>query len=304
MLFQLCIVKALKDAAKRCRARFRKKRKRQRAIPASYSFCCVDLGTNVPGRLRSIDDRKLQKFPTWSLQDERKGEIGEPIFRLTPGGGIEQSDRFDVVSVQFALHYMMRSRERARRFFRTVSALLEIGGYLVVTTVDARVVLSHLMNLGLDLHFDHKDTALSEKVFISIGDACQLTFEPEIVKKIFQSNDGENLSSSAFGLEYTFRLVEGSNHSAGVGNAVDLPEWLAPLPILEELAQEVGLELEYAENFHGIFGAHSNPSKEPAAYKRLYKMNVLNHQGTISDTEWEISGMYIALKFRKERDLA
>lgn len=31
-------------------------------------------------------------------------------------------------------------------------------------------------------------------------------------------------------------------------------------------------------------------------------MNVLNRSGSISDQEWEVSGMYIALKFHKVKE--
>ena len=40
----------------------------------------------------------------------------------------------------------------------------------------------------------------------------------------------------------------------------------------------------------------------PTANNGLYNMNVLNRSGSISDQEWEVSGMYIALKFCKVRE--
>jgi mRNA (guanine-N7-)-methyltransferase len=39
-----------------------------------------------------------------------------------------------------------------------------------------------------------------------------------------------------------------------------------------------------------------------AVHGALYNMKVLNRSGTISDQEWEISGMYMAVKFRKEKE--
>ena len=59
--------------------------------------------------------------------------------QMVRGGGIKQDEKFDVVSIQFAIHYMMQTRKRARRFFRTVSELLEVGGNLICTTMDARI---------------------------------------------------------------------------------------------------------------------------------------------------------------------
>lgn len=38
------------------------------------------------------------------------------------------------------------------------------------------------------------------------------------------------------------------------------------------------------------------------AHNGLYNMSVLNRTGSISHQEWEVSGMYIALKFHKVRE--
>ena len=50
-------------------------------------------------------------------------------------------------------------------------------------------------------------------------------------------SDGTDLDEDLFGLEYTFTLVEGSDHEAGVGDAVNLPEWLIPIPVLDRTRQ-------------------------------------------------------------------
>lgn len=291
---------SLKDAAIRVR-NLRNKMER-------CTFTCADLGADVPGRLKSPKKKQMQKLLTWSLQNESEFEPGPPEFKCVRGGGISQSDRFDVVSIQFAIHYMMSTRKRARRFFRTVSELLEIGGNLIATTIDARVVIDHLMNLGEDLHFDsekEKDEDPNREVVVSVGaGACRIRFQRHIVKKIFKAAAKENgsFSENVFGLEYTFTLVEGSDHAAGVGEAVDLPEWLTPLPVLKSLAEEAGLELEYAQNFHEFFTTRKDPQDHPAAHLALYNMKVLNRNGSISKDEWEISRLYCAVKFKKVRE--
>jgi SAM-dependent methyltransferase len=269
------------------------------------TFTCADLGADVPGRLKSATHKYMQKLSTWSLQREAAHSVtGDPEFKMLRGGGIALEDKFDVVSIQFAIHYMMQTKRRARRFFQTVSELLEIGGNLVATTIDARVVICHLMNMGLDLHFEN-DSSLSEPAIIEVGaGACRIRFEPEVVKQIFTfkpSVDGE-IDESLFGLEYTFTLVEGSDHASGVGNAVNLPEWLIPIPVLEALGREAGLELEYAQNFHEFFSKRSDPTLHAAAHSSMYNMKVLNRNGSISVDEFEISRLYVALKFRKVRE--
>lgn len=285
---------SLVDAAIRVR-KMRQKLKR-------CTFTCADLGADVPGRLKSPTHKYMQKLSTWSLEREQEHTPGDPEFKMLRGGGISLEDKFDIVSIQFAIHYMMQTKKRARRFFQTVSELLEIGGNLVATTIDARVVIGHLMNLGLDLHFDGDSTTMQPAVVETGAGACRIRFEPEIVKQIFttkNANITDDIDERLFGLEYTFTLVEGSDHASGVGDAVNLPEWLIPIPVLRALGREAGLELEYAQNFHEFFLNRCDPSSHAAAHSSMYNMKVLNRNGSISVDEFEISRLYVALKFKK-----
>lgn len=68
---------------------------------------------------------------------------------------------------------------------------------------------------------------------------------------------------------------------------------------MEGLAKEVGLELEYALNFHEFYKNRKDPSINPGAHSSLYSMKVLSRNGSISCDEWEISRLYCAIKFRK-----
>jgi mRNA (guanine-N7-)-methyltransferase len=290
---------SLKDAAIRARE-MKKRNKLSKAI-----FTCADLGADVPGRKKSPNHKYMQKLLTWSLEDEAEYETATPEFKEVRGGGISEKDRFDVVSIQFAIHYMMSTRGRAQRFFHTVSELLEIGGNLICTTIDARVVIGHLMNLGLDYHFaeDESDPEFAEAVVQAGAGACKIKFEPEMVKRIISTmSDGSKAEEDLFGLQYTFTLVEGSDHAAGVGDAVNLPEWLTPIPVLEALGQEAGLELDYAQNFHEFYENRKDPSANPSAHHALYNMKVLNRDGSISKDEWSVSRLYAAIKFRKVRE--
>jgi mRNA (guanine-N7-)-methyltransferase len=289
---------SLKDAAERARA-MRQSKRLTHAI-----FSCADLGSDVPGRKRSSKSKSLQKLLTWKLQDEALYEGGPPEFKLERGGGISELEKFDVVSVQFAIHYMMQTGERARRFFHTVSQLLEIGGLLAFTTIDARVIVDHMMNLGLNYHFETgQEPEFSEVVVEAGSGACKLKFEPTIVKKILQAQSDETKGEDElFGLEYTFTLVEGSNHAAGVGDAVNLPEWLIPIPVLVSLGKEAGLEIDYVQNFHEFYISRSDPNEHAAAHMALYNMKVVNRNGTISEDEWSVSRLYAAMRFRKVRE--
>ncbi len=59
---------------------------------------------------------------------------------------------------------------------------------------------------------------------------------------------------------------------------------------------------DQATNFHEFFEERKNPAKFPMAHNALYNMKVLNRNGSISDQEWDVSRMYIALKFCKVRE--
>jgi len=275
-------------------------------------FTRADLGADVPGRPKNANRGKMQKLLSWSMANEKEDEESPPVFERVEGGGVGLEDKFDVVSIQFAIHYMMQTRKRARRFFHTVSQLLDVGGNLIATTIDARVVLDHLMKTGYDLHFDvdkgtnatttptNPNTEDDEHLVVSVGEgACQLKFERKTVQKMFAPNPTDE---ELFGLEYTFTLVEGKDHAAGVGQAVNLPEWLIPLPVLNELAMEAGLTLEYASNFHEFFNERKDPVSCHTAHNALYSMSVLNREGRISEQEWDISRMYMAVRYRKDRE--
>jgi len=249
-------------------------------------FVCADLGSDVLGRKRC---NLLTWTPTGSSQED-------PQFPPLPGGGIDKKFKFDVVSVQFAIHYMMNTKKRALRFFKTLGDLLATGGHLIATTIDARVVVNHIMNMGLDIHQIISD---DQPITLKVGKgACQLQFNPDTIRRLFRPNPNDDL----FGLEYTFTLVEGQDHSKGVGDAVNLPEWLIPIPTLTSLAHDAGFKLEYVENFHEFYENRKNPELHYSAHNALYSMHVLDRFGSICPDNWEVSRMYMAIKFTKVRD--
>ena len=44
---------------------------------------------------------------------------------------------FDIVSTQFAIHYMFRSEDKLRAYLRNVTDRLEPGGFFIGTTIDS-----------------------------------------------------------------------------------------------------------------------------------------------------------------------
>ncbi|GAX21735.1 mRNA (guanine-N7-)-methyltransferase [Fistulifera solaris] len=285
---------SLQDAAKRAR-------NLRQQLPRC-TFSCADLGANVPGRYKQTrKGPQLESLLTWSLHQEASSS-SEPVFTWQKGGGIGLDDSFDVVSIQFAIHYMMSSEKRAKRFFRTVSQLLTKGGKLLITTMDARVVVEHLMQTGCDFHAIRDE---DDPVAIRLGGGlCQIQFAAPILRRLFATDheseecNNANIIKNWFGLEYSFTLLDGNGNDAKA-DAVNLPEWLSPLPALEALAESVGLELESVHNFHEFYQQNHEKS---SCQSSLYTMNVLNRHGSISATEWEISRLYCAMQFVKVKD--
>jgi mRNA (guanine-N7-)-methyltransferase len=66
--------------------------------------------------------------------------------------------------------------------------------------------------------------------------------------------------------------------------------------LIDELPSPLLLQ---ATNFHKFYEERKNPAKFPMAHNALYNMKVLNRNGSISDQEWDVSRLYIALKFCK-----
>ncbi len=74
-------------------------RKMSNQLKDRCTFICADLGSDVPGRPKNrLRGGKMQKLLSWSL--EHDNGFGDPIFQEIRGGGIKESDKFDVVSIQ------------------------------------------------------------------------------------------------------------------------------------------------------------------------------------------------------------
>ena len=182
------------------------------------------------------------------------GEV-EIIGESSPNAGIVmENERFDIVSCQFALHYALGSRKRAVNAFKTASEKLAPGGLFVITTIDARVALNHLMN-KLGERTVENDTSPCE--IVVGGGGCKLTFDQKIIDKILppDGGGGGKARDEGFGLEYYFELYDNMDGGDGTKSAVKSPEWLAPVPVLKRAAKEASggkLRFVSVRNFHEV----------------------------------------------------
>jgi mRNA (guanine-N7-)-methyltransferase len=59
-------------------------------------------------------------------------------------------DKFDICSIQFAVHYMFENKEKLYNFAKNVSDVTHLGSYLVGTCYDGKAVYNKLKNVDYD----------------------------------------------------------------------------------------------------------------------------------------------------------
>ncbi len=195
----------------------------------------------IEADLANIDEAFRSAPLVWTSNDKRwrnDQEVAEQMYHY----------QFDVVSMQFALHYMARSEDTMRKFLFFIASKLRPGGQFITTTVDARVVCEMLMG-----NSEETDGGKSRKCTLKDKrgrELLRLTFPGGVFEQILRRNANERESGSSFGIMYNFVLAEkGTCEDC----AVEAPEWLLPLPELVRLADEAGLDLVSAENFHEFY---------------------------------------------------
>ncbi|CAM9351246.1 unnamed protein product, partial [Discosporangium mesarthrocarpum] len=222
------------------------------------------------------DTLKVWRGSSTSENMEGKWESAVPLV---------EGDVFDVVSMQFALHYMAQSEKRMRHFLAEVSRRLRPEGLFIATTMDSRVLIRLLMGHAQE---SWDPTRGKSPLSVHINDErdqhlLSITFtDPRECYVRQESEESDN--RGPFGLEYRFILRETELNK----NAVDdIPEWMIPIEVLKDLAMEYGLEMVTAENFHDYY---TNEIQNSKSKKLLSAMHVFNPEGTINATEWRIVG--------------
>ncbi|KAJ0407865.1 hypothetical protein ATCC90586_007211 [Pythium insidiosum] len=224
---------------------------------------------------------------------------------------VAKPSSFQIVSMQFSFHYMFGDEQRATRFFRTLHEVLVDGGIFIATTVDPNKVLHKFYQ---NVHRHARSDGHEEPEAAVVGDdadegnnkkkpdpdvrivdekqreVCCIRFDDSIRASLAGYDTPRQ---GAFGLRYNFTLRDTDEESGG-DKAVDLPEYLVPDDLLHRLLRENGFELLLQQNFHPFILRHLEKNRS-----LLEKMHVMNFEGTISDAEWEIAGLYQVLAFKK-----
>ena len=202
----------------------------------------------------------------------------------------DREDRFDIVSMQFSLHYLFGERERTQLLFQTIRDLLRPEGYFIATTVDPNVMLQHhFQNVGRESAEDDLST-LPIQFFDEKGrEACRITMDKNTVERIRESSSDD----PPYGLRYEFLLRDSDERGE---EAVNAPEYLIPNPLLKQLLIENDLELILQSNFHRFV---KDSMRDSHARGLMDRMHVLDFTGSISQVEWKIARLYQVLAFRR-----
>ena len=189
---------------------------------------------------------------------------------VTDLGGLlfSPGEQFDVVSIQFALHYLFASEDRALTFFATVAGRLAPGGVLLGTIPDADVLVRRLRDLpGEGCAFGN--------------DVYRVTFTPESKARTYA------LGGDPYGVGYKFWLE---------GAVGDVEEYLVPGVLLDRLAAAAGLERVEGAGFHEFADRclGTEEGRTTAA-----NMRVFDGGGSLRREEWEAAGLYRVFAYRK-----
>ncbi|KAG9121929.1 mRNA cap guanine-N7 methyltransferase, partial [Ceratobasidium sp. 392] len=154
---------------------------------------------------------------------------------------------FDVVSMQFCMHYAFESLPKVRTMLQNVSDYLRSGGIFLGTIPNSDLLLSKLNQLGPD----------------------ELSFGNPVYRIRFDSKREQPL----YGHRYWFYLRDAVE---------DVPEYVVRWDEFTTLALEYDLKAVYRTEFHDLF----NDERRDSEYgPLLQKMKVVNARGDSEMTE-------------------
>lgn len=107
-------------------------------------------------------------------------------------------NKFTIASCQFAMHYMFQDIHRANHFFQQVSSNLQLGGVLIATTVDARVVADLAVRVDSEAPSGPRDYDKDLSIYAdAIGDEEGLHTDIKHKHKHNRSSDRSSESESS-----------------------------------------------------------------------------------------------------------
>ncbi|KAF8626061.1 hypothetical protein AX15_005097 [Amanita polypyramis BW_CC] len=187
----------------------------------------------------------------------------EPLSRAFAPAMLSQP--FDVVSMQFCMHYAFETVQKARCMLDNVSKYLRTGGIFIGTIPNADFLLEQLDGLP--------------------PDAEELSFGNSVYNIKFEKRSQRPI----FGHKYSFFLKD----------AVDnVPEYVVYWDNFVQMAAEYKLHLLYRQEFHRVFEEHQDHAEFGPL---MVRMRVVDSDGAsaMDEDQWEAANIYIAFAFEK-----
>ncbi|KAJ7172680.1 mRNA capping enzyme-domain-containing protein [Mycena filopes] len=174
---------------------------------------------------------------------------------------------FDVVSMQFCMHYAFESIQKARCMLENVSRWLRPGGVFIGTIPNADQLLQNLAGIP--------------------PDAPDLTFGNSVYKIRFEER--AQARPPLFGHKYWFYLKDAVEN---------VPEYIVRWDNFVQMAADYGLQPVYKEEFHDVFSEHR---EHPEFGPLMVRMKVVdaNGESSMDEDQWEAANIYIAFAFEK-----
>ncbi|KAK4053654.1 mRNA cap guanine-N7 methyltransferase [Microbotryomycetes sp. JL201] len=211
----------------------------------------IDLAASQTGLRSEETAYRANEEPQTSIE-----EVLDPAIMAQP---------FDVVSMQFCMHYAFETKEKAHMMLRNVSRFLRPGGHFIGTIPDAENLLARLEAVK-----DSDNLAFGNSVYGIKFDHC--------------------VWDSPFGHRYTFFLQDAVE---------EVPEYVVYWDEFVQLAEKYDLELAYCSDFQQLFAAER---QDPQFQALLQRMKVVNAQGETDMTidQWEAATLYLGFAFTKK----
>ncbi|KAF8448023.1 mRNA capping enzyme-domain-containing protein [Boletus edulis BED1] len=183
----------------------------------------------------------------------------EPLSKAFPPERLAQP--FDVVSMQFCMHYAFESSQKARCMLRNVSQHLRKGGVFL------------------------DNAALRERLDALPPSATDHSFGNAVYRIRFEDRQSRPL----FGHRYYFFLKDAVE---------DVPEYIVDWDNFVGLAADYSLYPIFKEEFHQIFTEHSEQEEFKELLVRMKVVNA-NGESAMDEEQWEAANIYIGFAFEK-----
>lgn len=207
---------------------------------------------------------------------------------------------FDLVTMQFCLHYAFETEAKARRMLQNVAEALPRGGKFIGTIPSSDVIVKHLARLSKDgAASGGGGGATASAGALKAGDDAGESTGPSWGNSIYKVTFDKPAPVDLHSGEVVFRPPFGHRYTFYLKDAVDIvPEFVVPFEALRALAEEYNLELVYRKSFAEVFDEKKDDFDAGILLDRLGVVDKRGERGIEGD-EKECADFYLAFCFEK-----